>query len=53
MWDMWLMDDWSKKTVDQRFLGIEPNIANLMKNMMVGDTIYTNGYYQYQIIRKE
>jgi hypothetical protein len=52
MWEMWLIDDWSKKTVDSRMFGVEPSIAKEMKKMSVGDTIYINGYYNYQIIRK-
>lgn len=56
MWNMWLInvdedEKPYKRTVDHRLFGIETNIAEMMKNMIVGDTIYTNGYYEYQIIR--
>ena len=33
--------------------GIEPSLAEQMKNMAVGETLYTTGYYKYQIIRKK
>jgi len=52
MWDMWLIDDWSKKTVDNRLFGIEPKLAEQMRNMPIGETLWTTGYYRFQIIRK-
>lgn len=53
MWDMWLLNGENyKRTVDNRLRGIEPSLAERMKQMLVGDSMYTNGYYRYQIIRK-
>ena len=54
---MWINDqdgDWEKKpTVNEgNISGIEPSIVMRMKNMLVGDTIYTAGKYTFQIIRK-
>lgn len=50
MWKMWLGNK-LMRTVDETMCGVEPKIAEQMKLMMVGDTIYPTGYYNYQIIR--
>lgn len=51
MWNMILLDDGYKKTVNDRMFGVEPKLAKRMLLMPVGDTIYSDGYYSYQIIR--
>lgn len=52
MWQMWLQNK-LVRTVNEKLSGVEPKVATRMRQMNVGDTVYIEGYYNYQIIRKQ